>query len=74
MKYCNMTEMDKNREHHALKTFMNWYSSEHDRIREISEAWNESEGVMLWYILSHGLSELEAQTEIMKEADRQVGQ
>lgn len=55
----------------CLNTFMNWYVRECDKIRAISEAWIESEDDTLISILSRGLSDLEAQTEIVKEADRQ---
>lgn len=55
----------------CLITFMKWYRRECDRIRAISEAWTESEDETLVSILSGGLWDLEAQTEMMKEADRQ---
>ena len=54
----------------CLDTFMNWYMRECDKLREISEAWIESEEDTLISVLSRGLSELQAQTEIIKEADR----
>lgn len=54
----------------CLDTFMNWYMRECDKLREISEAWMESEDDTLITILSRGLSELQAQTEIVKEVDR----
>jgi len=55
----------------CLDTFMNWYRTNADRIRAISEAWIESEDDTLTSILSRGLSSLQAQTEIMLEADRE---
>ena len=55
----------------CLDTYMNWYRMNLDRIRAISEAWHETEDDTLTSILSRGLSSLQAQTEIMLEADRQ---
>ena len=54
----------------CLNTFMNWYVRECDRICAISEAWIESEDDTLMSILSRGLSELQAQTKIVKEAEK----
>ena len=55
----------------CLDTFMNWYRMNSDRIRAISEAWLETEDDTITSILSRGLSSLQAQTEIMQEADSQ---
>ena len=54
----------------CISTFMDWYVSNCDTIREMSEVWIESEEDTLLSILSCGLTELKTQTEIVKEADR----
>ena len=54
----------------CLSTFITWYQMNCEKIREIAEVWMESDDETLVSILSRGLSELQAQTETVKEADR----
>ncbi len=54
----------------CLSTFITWYQMNRDKIREIAEIWIESEDETLVSILSRGLTSLEQQTDIIKEADK----
>lgn len=55
----------------CLYTFMNWYRSNCEKISEIAEVWMETEDDTLVSILSRGLTSMEQQTAIIKEADRE---
>ena len=54
----------------CLSTFITWYQMNCEKLREIAEVWLESEDETLVSILSRGLTSLEQQTDIVKEADK----
>ena len=54
----------------CLGTFMNWYRTNCEKLKEMSEIWMETEDEVLVNILSRGLRNAESLTEIMKETDK----
>lgn len=54
----------------CLSTFVSWYRTNCEKIREMADVWRETEDDTLTSILSRGMTSLEQQTEIVKEADR----
>ena len=54
----------------CLSTFINWYQVNCEKLTEMSKNWMESEDDTLISILSRGMTALEQQTDILKEADK----
>lgn len=54
----------------CLSTFISWYVFNVEKISRISEEWTETEDETLVSILSQGLTALEQQTDIIKEANQ----